>query len=142
MNDSTKRKHSEEDHTEGCSDRCETIEQWAARVAPTLEACDWRQAEAWITPGGFCPAIYDDGESQASSVEKARALLAYRDKVADGITPAQRDWILGSPRRASITATLNACIRKGIVDRSPRCSWELVFTDFGREIARVLGGDQ
>jgi len=94
----------------------ETIEEWAARKAPTLDAVGWRRCENVVA---------------RADVAHIRALLAYRDRVAAGLSAQQRDAFLrGEPEEAEDFESL---VEAGIVGDDGS------FAPFGREVARVLG---
>jgi hypothetical protein len=100
----------------------ETLEAWAAREAPTMDNDEWRATE-WL--------VEHDGS------HSARALLAYRDKVAAGLTADERYGLYDALESEGATATgLSELISVGLVGQELD---GLVFArNFGREIARVL----
>ncbi|HKY49653.1 MAG TPA: hypothetical protein VJP45_00200, partial [Candidatus Limnocylindria bacterium] len=122
----------------------------ATRVAPTLDAAGWRDANEG--------ARYSEGQYPPRHVERCAALLAERDRVAAGLSAAQRELLLRIPRARS-------CNVRGMIDlagegsqRTARVLGRLLLarphqpptmvqdewsiTDFGREIARVLAGKE
>lgn len=106
--------------------RAEIMERWTTRVASTLDGSGWRQAEF---DAEHHPA---DAPPRQWSIAAARGLLAYRDKLAAGLSEPQA---LGLRGEADLRATpgfewLRDVI--GVVDGD--CD----LTDFGREIVRVL----
>ena len=107
----------------------ETIEQWAARVAPTLGAKGW---EALNKGHG---AVSMDGEFvthrfRGGLTDRGRALLAYRDARISGLFHQQKEAFLrGEPQAAMGFEHLQ---RVDILDDHGD------FTDFGREVARAL----
>lgn len=103
----------------------ESLAAWAARVAPTLDADGWRQADAianrkrWAGPQDF-------------TIAQARALLAERDRVAAGLSVHECVLLLhrygnGPTARRLVGIGLMEPVHEGYR-----------ITDFGREIARVL----
>jgi hypothetical protein len=115
------------------SDATESLAAWAARVAPTLDAEGWRTAEK--DADDFAPVQWIRWTQY-----KARALLAYRDRVAAGLSEQMRRELLGEEHGCPWGSTAKAlrdrvlARRKGPTD-DHRTDWR---TDFGREIARVL----
>jgi len=59
----------------------ETIDEWAAREALSLDAAGWRQAERESLTA--CEAA-SNGPPWRWSAQQARALLAFRNKLAEG----------------------------------------------------------
>ena len=128
----------------------ETLEEWAARVAPTLSTAEW----AVINGRGR----YEDARALNCAhgyVAAKRALLAYRDKAAAKSTKAQRavlEWLsdgqihstreprserpseqaIKSASRSRLCKTQHVAVGGGAYDL------RVVRSDFGREIARVL----
>lgn len=113
----------------------ESLAAWAARVAPTLDATGWRQAEH---DGQHPPRV----ASYRWTVPQARALLAQRDLVAAGLSSDERrvlaDPSLPSTGQANARA-FNALLALRLVRWIPATEGNgRAPTDFGREIARVL----
>lgn len=107
----------------------ETLEQWAARVAPTLTDKRWREAEQMAAnlPAG-----------RGDSGDEARALLAYRDKVAADLYRFERFALLDLRRAEQPCSSNYRRLVQGKLARERTELWTCI-TDFGREIARVLG---
>lgn len=63
----------------------ETIEEWAERVAPTLDAEKWRACEV--------DAAKFHEDERRTNEEHARALLAVRDRVVSNIGPHVGKWL-------------------------------------------------
>ncbi len=117
----------------------ETLEQWAARVAPTLISEQWE----WIRN----PVWADSPHIQTWSLPADRCahLLAHRDKVAAGLEryPAKllasaagefgvetSGWL----ESVTVLCARQLATRTRTVDGEPA----VMATDFGREIVRVL----
>lgn len=104
----------------------ETIEERAAREALELDADGWRRAEAVVRGG-------DRAARDGWNVTSARALLAYRDKVAAGLDEGRRRtllWVAGFEH--GVQWMSGEALSLGlIVDAG-------YLTPFGREVARIL----
>lgn len=108
------------------------LRPWVKRTAPLLTAEDWPSLAQWHEAG--CPywntsMLLDLPSGVRVTPDQARALLAYRDEVARGLTKHQRRMIL-----------------KGHVSRGPSGDilWRLGFVDdkpWMGEVARVLRED-
>jgi hypothetical protein len=118
----------------------ESLEAWAAHVAPTLTTAQWDDYRSRVDRGM---------PGDIESLQAIAALLAHRDRVAAGLSPRMREALPREGTRRDCTsntrATLRALAKRGLgrawqpycvgSGRSPM-AWKL--TDFGREIARVL----
>lgn len=112
----------------------ESLAAWARRVAPTLDAAGWRQADAianrrrWPGPQDF-------------TINEARALLAERDRVAAGLSEDAANLLIHRHRDGWIfvaSHTGRELYESKAVARWSGVIWVRDITDFGREIARVL----
>jgi hypothetical protein len=115
------------------TDESETLEEWAARVAPTLSRLQWRKAER--------DAKRADDRSRWTIME-ARALLAFRDGLVSEIRDAgwpqgDSDSLLG--RLLDPPGRQAWLEERGLLDagEGPYCTR----TPFGDEVARVLRGE-
>lgn len=136
------------------TDKSETIEEWEARVAPTLDADDWLNGNA-LARGGYLRKGVSGGEQAGPfTVGQWRLFLAFRDRVAKGLSKGQRSILSEAAKSHHYGRSLwtdvepwggerlsaQALLRKGLL----RCAhpggpaWnEWRVTPFGREIARV-----
>lgn len=106
----------------------ETIEEWAARVAPDGDRAGWGSVRDSIATG----RPWTTFGPHTVSLEQCKALETYRDEVAAGLSPAQRGALdgLARQRRAKMPEALGSW--------GGYANAYFIKTDFGREIARVL----
>lgn len=106
----------------------ESLQAWAARVAPEYTAEQWRNAEAVAV------------DSYAHDYFEARALLAERDRVAAGLSPAAL-LTLRHAHGCTWERQFARLAKAGLLARKMSPIGNVAaLTDFGREIARVLAG--
>lgn len=115
----------------------ETIEEWAARMAPLLTVDDWRYFR--LVAAGF--VFLSIG---AVSADQARALLGRRVEVATSLDPSERRALFmvrdGHRSRRTTTGQRRARQRLDALGLTRVDHWRVI-TDFGREIARYLSAD-
>lgn len=113
-------------------DEAETIEEWAARVAPTLDADGWTA----LNSGRHVTRL----AGAHSWPDEQRALLAYRNKVAAGLSVEGAGYLAWAAGRDRVSYYSKPCLDLGlIVPLGPRASDGWCVTNLGREIARHLG---
>jgi len=116
----------------------ETMERWAARMAPEINTRTWRAMRtgrtSWDAPDGRTLV-----DSYGELTIRARSLLALRDHIASGLDQQWHEFIgreAWVPKNDAETEIAEEIEALGLAYRDNNDF--TAATDFGREVAHVL----